>query len=341
MSFSSRSSSTRPFRSTSQPSVSSVDVDVHPPSILGNEEVAELLDEIASLLEHKEANPFRTRAYARAADTVRALDEPIAEILRREGVEGLEMLPAIGDALARLIEQLVRTGHVALLDTLRSEASPIEVLMSVPGIGPVLARRIEDRLGITSLHDLEAAAHDGRLEQVPGIGPGRVAAVRQSLAGRLGSTAYTHTEPTGAEPDVALRLDIDREYRERAPNDLPRIAPHRFNPTSEAWLPVLHTRRDDDRFTVTSSNAERAHALDKIDDWVVIYRAGRVRDPASNRWTAVTETRGPLAGARVVRGREDECAAMLDAEASPGRSGSEANAAQDTGTRDDRDAIRG
>jgi len=159
--------------------------------------------------------------------------------------------------------------------------------------------------------------------------------------GRMASTIHTRAEPTGAEPDVALRLDIDREYRERAPNDLPRIAPHRFNPTSEAWLPVLHTRRDDDRFTVTSSNAERAHALDKIDDWVVIYRAGRVRDPASNRWTAVTETRGPLAGARVVRGREDECAAMLDAEASPGRSGSEANAAQDTGTRDDRDAIRG
>ena len=331
----------QPLRSTSQPAASSTDVDVHPSSILTNEEVADLLDEIALLLEHEDANAFRIRAYARAAETVRSLEEPIGEILRREGVEGLEMLPAIGDALARLIEQLVRTGHVGLLDTLRSKASPTEVLMSVPGIGPVLARRIEDQLGITSLHDLEAAAHDGRLGQVPGIGPGRVLAVRQSLAGRLASTTYTHAELARAEPDVALLLDIDREYRERAPNDLPRIAPHRFNPTSEAWLPVLHTRRDDNRFTAMFSNTERAHALDKTDDWVVIYRDGRVRDPASNRWTVVTETQGPLAGARVVRGREDECAAMLDAEASPGRSGSEANAAQNTGARADRDAIRG
>lgn len=101
-------------------------------------------------------------------------------------------------------------------------------------------------------------------------------------------------------------LDVDREYREAAAADrLPKIAPRRFNPNGEAWLPVLHTQRGDWHFTALYSNTARAHELGRTRDWVVIYAADR--DHAERPYTVVTVTAGPMAGRRVVRGRESEC----------------------------------
>lgn len=108
-------------------------------------------------------------------------------------------------------------------------------------------------------------------------------------------------------PDVGLLLDIDREYREKAASGiLPKIAPRRFNPEHEAWLPVLHTRFGPWRFTALYSNTERAHDLHRIRDWVVLF----FEDEEGERGqaTVVTERRGDLKGSRVVRGREPECA---------------------------------
>jgi DNA polymerase (family X) len=99
---------------------------------------------------------------------------------------------------------------------------------------------------------------------------------------------------------------VDREYREKAEaGSLRRIAPKRFNPTGEAWLPVLHTARDNWRFTALFSNTRKAHELGKTKDWVVIYTQSDT-EPESQA-TVVTEKRGPLSGCRVVRGREAEC----------------------------------
>ncbi|HEX6865060.1 MAG TPA: DNA-binding protein, partial [Thermoanaerobaculia bacterium] len=80
----------------------------------------------------------------------------------------------------------------------------------------------------------------------------------------------------------------------------------------KAWLPVLHTERGSEgsrwRFTALFSNTARAHDLGKTHDWVVIYvYDGHHRE---EQHTVVTETRGPLAGLRVVRGREAECRAF-------------------------------
>jgi putative hydrolase len=108
------------------------------------------------------------------------------------------------------------------------------------------------------------------------------------------------------EPSIVELLDVDREYRERgAAGTLARIAPRRFNPRRESWLPVLHTEREGRQYTALFSNTARAHELGATDDWVVIYRddhGGR------GQWTVVTARRGPLVGRRVVRGRERECA---------------------------------
>ena len=108
-------------------------------------------------------------------------------------------------------------------------------------------------------------------------------------------------------PDVGRLLEIDREYRERGrAGELRRLAPQRMNPEGKAWLPVLHTRYGPWHFTALFSNTERAHELCRTGDWVVIY----YRDPdgREGRATVVTERRGALAGQRVVRGREPECA---------------------------------
>ena len=86
---------------------------------------------------------------------------------------------------------------------------------------------------------------------------------------------------------------------------LPRIAPRRFNPDNRAWLSILHTARGGWHFTALYSNTARAHDLRRVFDWVVIYFYDD--DHREGQHTVVTEIRGPLAGKRVVRGREAEC----------------------------------
>ena len=100
-------------------------------------------------------------------------------------------------------------------------------------------------------------------------------------------------------------MDVDAEYRRRAgAEELKKIAPKRFNPEGEAWLPIMHAERDGWNFTALCSNAARAHDLGKTHDWVVLYYD---RGGEENQATVVTETHGSLEGKRVVRGREAEC----------------------------------
>ena len=273
-----------------------------------NQQVADRLRETADLLEQQEANPYRAAAYRRGADTVSGLKEDLRALLERRGIEGLVALPGIGRSLAAAILEVVRTGRLSRLERLRGAVDPGQLFQSVPGIGPELARRIHDTLDVDTLEGLELAAHDGRLDAVPGIGPRRAAMIRATLGGLLSRGRARRRQPRTrpGEPGVDLLLDVDREYRERAAaGRLPRIAPLRFNPTGEAWLPVLHTERDGWRFTALFSNTARAHELDRTRDWVVIYF--HTDDEPESQRTVVTEGRGELAGRRVVRGREVEC----------------------------------
>jgi hypothetical protein len=276
------------------------------PALGLNRAVAERLRQAAELLEDQAANPFRVRAYRQAAETVERLPRDLDEIFAAEGEAGLDALPAIGPSIAAAIAEMLRTGRWAQLERLKGAAAPERLFATVPGIGPKLALTIHDALQVDTLEALELAAHDGRLETVPGIGPRRAAAIRASLAAMLARTRRPRPPLPAVEPEVALLLDIDAEYRRRAAaGDLPRIAPKRFNPIGEAWLPILHAERGPWSFTALYSNTARAHELDKAGDWVVIYfqQGGE----AEGQRTVVTETRGPLAGRRVVRGREAEC----------------------------------
>ena len=272
-----------------------------------NAEYAARLDEVAQVLEEHGANPFRVNAYRRAAGVLRGLARPVAEIVEHDGLEGLDALPGIGQSLARTIRELVRTGRVPMLDRLRGESDPIEALTSVPGIGRVTAERLYHDLGIETLEELEVAAHDGRLAVLAGFGAKRLAAIRDTLAQRLGR--IRRGAPAAAatpEPDVAEFLDVDLEYRSKAAaGALPTIAPRRFNPDGVRSLPVLHAERGGRHYTALFSNTPHAHALGATRDWVILY----YDDGSGERQcTVITAHHGALAGRRIVRGREPECA---------------------------------
>lgn len=270
-----------------------------------NEEAASKLRDMAGLLEQQQANPFRIQAYRRAAETVESCEEDIRQILARDGIAGLDKLPFIGRGIAGSLQELARYGRLARMDRLRGELDPEELFQTVPGVGSVLARQIHESLGVDTLEELEVAAHDGRLQRVEGIGPRKVQAIQGSL-GEMLRRLRVRPVSERALPPIESLLDVDEAYRRKAvAGSLPMIAPRRFNPTHRQWLPVLHTDRGEWHFTAMFSNTARAHELERTEDWVVIYFYDR--DHSEGQQTVVSETRGPLKGKRVVRGRESEC----------------------------------
>ena len=269
-----------------------------------NSQIADRLREAADLLEQQLANPFRVRAYRDAADTVTRLGTDLRDVLEREGAQGFLALPGIGAGIAGAIEEMLRTGRWNQLERLRGTLDAEKLFQAIPGVGATLARRIHDALHVDTLEALEIAAHDGRLAAVPGIGPRRAAIIRGGLASMLGRPR-PRSRPV-EEPAVEILLDVDDEYRRLAEAArLPKIAPRRFNPEGRAWLPILHTERGKWQFTALFSNTARAHELGRTGDWVVIYF--HTDHEREGQRTVVTETRGPLQGRRVVRGREAEC----------------------------------
>ncbi len=294
-------------------------VDSGPP-VVTNEQIAALLERVADRLETQHANMYRIDAYRAGAAVVRAHPSSIQDLALSEGREGLDALPQIGKSLSGSIDEIAHTGKLRMLGRLEGTLSAVELFKTIPGVGEELAERIHRELDIDTLEALEVAAHDGRLDAVAGFGPRRLEAVRDILATMLTRSARGRarrfedlreagakvTAPATAEakPDVALLLEIDRDYREKAEaGELPRIAPQRNNPDGAAWLPILHRYEDGWHFTALYSNTDRAHELGRVRDWVVIYFE---RDGHEGQCTIVTEYRGPLTGKRVVRGREEE-----------------------------------
>lgn len=271
-----------------------------------NDQIAHALEEAADLLEAQQSNPFRVRAFRRAAQTVLESTDSISDLARNVGPAALKRLPGIGDGLAGLIDDYVRSGGNRLNHHDLADSAAAQFLTLLPGIGDVLARRIVEDLRIESLEDLEAAIYDGRLERIEGFGARRTAALRQMLnsllSGRLQRRARGLARRFRADlPPVDLLLKVDAEYRRRAlDGTLPLVAPRRMNPLHVAWLPVLTLEEGGWKFRAMFSNTAQAHALGRTRDWVILFtrRAGE-----DHQCTVVTETRGPRAGRRVVRGR--------------------------------------
>ena len=130
--------------------------------------VAQLLREFAGRASLRGGNPYRAKAYARAADSIGALAVPLDQIIAEDR---LTEIPGIGDAIADIVTKLHRTGTHPGLEAMRKEipAGVLEML-AVPGLRPDKVLKLYKELGITSLAELEQAAREDRLNAREGAG---------------------------------------------------------------------------------------------------------------------------------------------------------------------------
>jgi DNA polymerase (family 10) len=134
-----------------------------------NATIAERLESFASLLDLSGSGYYTSRAYRRAAETIRETKAPIATLVREGRVQDLR---GIGPGIAARLRELVETGRIAELDELEEEVQPELVgLGRFLGVGPKRMVEIGRALGVRTADEFREAAHAGRLQSVPGIGP--------------------------------------------------------------------------------------------------------------------------------------------------------------------------
>jgi DNA polymerase (family 10) len=134
-----------------------------------NAEIAGMFDRAAELLEIKGDNPFRTRAYRKAARVIEGLPKSVASLLKA-GTD-LSELPGIGKDLAGKIAAIATTGKFDLLESLKRELpGDLGEIAALPGLGPKRVKLLYDKLGIRSLEDLRRALKTGRLRELRSFG---------------------------------------------------------------------------------------------------------------------------------------------------------------------------
>jgi DNA polymerase/3'-5' exonuclease PolX len=159
------------------------------PANVSNARVAEVLFNIATILEMQQANPYRITAYRNAARGILALPEPVAPILARGEHPAV---PGLGERLLRKITELVTTGHMTFYDDLCEESLPEDVrdLMRVPHVGPRTALRLVGQVGIHSVPQLWEAAERRRLRDYYGFGPRSEARIARGARTLLDEEAH-------------------------------------------------------------------------------------------------------------------------------------------------------
>ncbi|HXF82834.1 MAG TPA: DNA polymerase/3'-5' exonuclease PolX [bacterium] len=145
-----------------------------------NRAIAAMFNDIADMLEIKQESPFRITAYRRAARALEGLTEDVARIAERGA---LTSIPGIGKGIAEKIEEYLRTGTCRYYEELRASLPPgITTLMAVPEVGPKTALMLYERLGISTIEQLEEAARAGRLRTLPRMGAKTEANILKGIA---------------------------------------------------------------------------------------------------------------------------------------------------------------
>nr|MBA3258106.1 histidinol-phosphatase [Gemmatimonadales bacterium] len=175
--------------------------------LMDRKAVADVLEQIASFLELRGENPFRIRAFRTAARAVATFPGDL-----RQGIEdgSLASTKGVGPATLQIVGELVGTGRASMLEELREQIPPgLVEMLAIGGLGVAKIRQIHDVLGIDSLPELEAAAHDGRLAKLPRFGQKTsenilkgIAFLRQASSFRLSHHA--------AEEAEGLRAALER-----------------------------------------------------------------------------------------------------------------------------------
>ena len=194
-----------------------------------NPEIAAQLDQFASLLELAGAEPYSARAYRRAAELIRSTPAPVAELVRTGRVRELR---GIGPGIERRLRELVETGRIEELKELEREVSPeLAGLARFLGVSVKRMLEIGRVLGVRTLAELREAANDGRLREVPGIGPETERKLLAALASEPEATAPTPLLLHRSRPLVASIAD--------ALGGIPAGDPRRWRDASERLAVVV------------------------------------------------------------------------------------------------------
>ncbi|PYL09374.1 MAG: histidinol-phosphatase, partial [Verrucomicrobia bacterium] len=162
-------------------------------------EVAQALEEIATLMELRDENPFKIRAYANAARSIETFGGNIPDL---QDTEALAKIPGIGKSIAEKVKELVATGSIKYLEELRSHfPAAILELFSIPGLGAKKIKALYEQLHISSIEQLRDACVSGRVAKLPGFG-------------QTAAEAETLKTDLVAHPDAA-QVDVAGSYRRR------------------------------------------------------------------------------------------------------------------------------
>ncbi|NOR52660.1 MAG: DNA polymerase/3'-5' exonuclease PolX [Candidatus Aminicenantes bacterium] len=209
-----------------------------------NQEIAAIFNGIADILDIKGANPFRIRAYRKAAQNIENLTEDIAAIAARND---LEAIPGIGKDLAGKIQDFVSTGTLKYYDELKKEVpSGIVTLLAVPGVGPRTAKLIFEHFGISSVEEVERLAIDHKIQGLPGI-------------------------KAKTEQNILKGIAILKKGRERLPVGA-------FLPVAEEIINIMKKKCPVSRISVAGSLRRRRETIKDIDLLVASDKPAKVME---------------------------------------------------------------
>ncbi len=172
---------------------------------MSKEDIAGVLEKIATLLELKDENPFKVRAYTNAA---RAIETFGANVGNFEDEEAVAKIPGIGKSIALKIKELAETGSLQYFQELSAEFAPeILELFSLPGLGAKKIKALHDKLGIGSIKQLRKACEQGRIAELPGFGETTQQKICDAIARRAAHAGSFQFGQVAAEAE-ALRADL-------------------------------------------------------------------------------------------------------------------------------------
>jgi len=156
---------------------------------MDNDTIANILLRIARLLEIKGENIFKIQAYERAAESIRNTSEKLENM----DIKTLQTIPGVGEAIAKKINELNQTGKLAFLEKLESEVPPSLLdWLELPGVGPKTTALIWKTLGISTIPELQAAAQQGKLHTIHGIGKKLEANILQAIKNKDHGSSATY-----------------------------------------------------------------------------------------------------------------------------------------------------
>src|SRR6202022_805229 len=186
-------------------------------------QIAEVLQEIATLLELKGENPFKIRAYANAARSLETFGGGLPDL---QDEEALAKIPGIGKSIAEKIKELASSGSLKYLEELRGEfPAAILELFSISGLGAKKIKALYEKLHISSIEQLQKACEAGRVADLPGFGETTQTKICQAIAHRAKHPGFFHFGQIAAEAETlkgdlvahpdALHVDVAGSYRRR------------------------------------------------------------------------------------------------------------------------------